>query len=522
MIGTKSKTMDKQIKYTIRPLREEETHLLRDFLYEAIYIPEGVEPPTKEVIDIPELKIYIEDFGKDKDDYCLVAETDHKVIGAVWARIMNDYGHIDNNTPSLSISLYREYRNKGIGTELMKEMLKLLRNKSYHQVSLSVQKANYATNMYLKLGFNIIRETDEEFIMVKNMNQDINNYKRFLSGELCNCLDAEVLEMITQTKKYLSVLNNVNTSEDERKKTLVFMLGEIGKHSSVGYNFTCQCGKHIFIGEKTIINDNCTMMDENHIHIGNRVLIATNVQFYTATHPVDFEERFVNDWDENSGELFFKTKALPITVEDNVWIGGGCIILAGVTIGNGSVIGAGSVVTKSIPANCVAVGNPCRVIRWLKPKYKIRPLEEKDLYDMQNLFRSTVLNVNIKDYTKEEVEDWASCGNDMEHWKEILFNNQFIGAFDKQDNLIGYSSMNKNGYMHSMFVHKDWQGKGIATLLLFEVEKIARQYKVKEITSEISKTARPFFEHKGYVVECEQKQQANRLKLTNYKMKKVL
>ncbi len=151
--------------------------------------------------------------------------------------------------------------------------------------------------------------------------------------------------------------------------------------------------------------------------------------------------------------------------------------------------------------------------------YNIRPLEEKDIHDMQNLFRSTVLNVNIKDYTTEEVEDWASCGNDIEHWKEILFNNQFIGAFDKQDNLIGYSSMNKNGYMHSMFVHKDWQGKGIATLLLSEVEKIVRQYKVKEITSEVSKTARPFFEHKEYVVECEQKQQANRLKLTNYKMK---
>lgn len=154
--------------------------------------------------------------------------------------------------------------------------------------------------------------------------------------------------------------------------------------------------------------------------------------------------------------------------------------------------------------------------------YRIRPLEEKDLYDMQNLFRSTVLNVNIKDYTKEEVEDWASCGDDIKHWKEILFNNQFIGAFDKQDNLIGYSSMNKRGYMHSMFVHPDWQGKGVATQLLFEVEKIAKQHKVKEITSEVSKTARLFFEHKGYVVECEQKQQANRLKLTNYKMKKVL
>lgn len=154
--------------------------------------------------------------------------------------------------------------------------------------------------------------------------------------------------------------------------------------------------------------------------------------------------------------------------------------------------------------------------------YKIRPLEEKDLHDMQDLFRSTVLNVNIKDYTMEEVEDWASCGDDMEHLKELLSYNQYVGAFDEQDCLIGFSSMNKNGYLHSMFVHQDWQGKGVATLLLSEVEKIARQYKVKEITSDVSKTARPFFERKGYVVECEQKQQANRLKLTNYKMKKVL
>ena len=154
--------------------------------------------------------------------------------------------------------------------------------------------------------------------------------------------------------------------------------------------------------------------------------------------------------------------------------------------------------------------------------YKIRPLEEKDLHDMQDLFRSTVLNVNIKDYTMEEVEDWASCGDDIEHWKELMSSNQYVGAFNEQGYLIGFSSMNKNGYLHSMFVHKDWQGKGIATKLLSEVEKMARQYKVKEIISEVSKTARPFFEHKGYVVECEQKQQANRLKLTNYKMKKVL
>lgn len=514
--------MDKSINYTIRPLRTDETCLLRDFLYEAIYISEGVEPPSKEVVDLPELKVYIEDFGKKKDDCCLVAEYNGKVIGAVWTRIMNDYGHVDDETPSLSISLYPEYRSKGIGSRLMSEMIELLDRKGYNRVSLSVQKANYATNMYLKLGFKIVKETTEEFVMVKEISSKKSNYQRFLSGEYCNRLDPEVLEMIVQTREYLSAVNDLKTPEKERQEVLVKMLGKIGRFSSVGHNFTCQCGKHIFIGEKTIINNNCTMMDENHIHIGNRVLVAPNVQFYTASHAVNFEDRYIDDWDENSGDLFFRTRALPITVEDNAWIGGGSIILGGVTIGKGSVIGAGSVVTQSIPAYCVAVGNPCKVIRWLKPKYKIRPLEERDIPEMQELFRSTVLNINIKHYTKEEVEDWASCGDNPGRWKELLSYNQYIGAFNEENLLVGFSSMNKEGYLHSMFIHKDWQGKGVATQLLSEVEHMARQYKVTEITTEVSLTARPFFEKKGYEVVNIQKCRANKLELTNFVMRKLL
>ena len=165
------------INYTIRPLRTDETCLLRDFLYEAIYIPEGVEPPSKEVVDLPELKVYIEDFGKKKDDCCLVAEYNSKAIGAVWTRIMNDYGHVDDETPSLSISLYPEYRSKGIGSRLMSEMIELLGRKGYNRVSLSVQKANYATNMYLKLGFKIVKETAEEFVMVKEIFRETSKYK---------------------------------------------------------------------------------------------------------------------------------------------------------------------------------------------------------------------------------------------------------------------------------------------------------------------------------------------------------
>ena len=150
----------------IRTLREKEKEQLKDFLYEAIFIPEGLEAPDRDIIEKPELKIYYEDFGKDTADHCLVAEDEGKVIGAVWTRIMNDYGHIDDETPSFAISLYREYRGRGIGTKLMQEMLNLLKEKGYKRASLAVQKANYAVRMYKKVGFEIVDENEEEYIMV--------------------------------------------------------------------------------------------------------------------------------------------------------------------------------------------------------------------------------------------------------------------------------------------------------------------------------------------------------------------
>ena len=152
----------------------------------------------------------------------------------------------------------------------------------------------------------------------------------------------------------------------------------------------------------------------------------------------------------------------------------------------------------------------------------IRPLTERDIPEMRELFRSTVLTVNSKDYTKEEVEDWASCGDCIEHWKELFAKNNYIGVLDGQGNIIGFSSMNAEGYLHSMFVHKDWQGKGVATLLLSEVEKMARGYGVHKMSVEASITARPFFEKRGYKVVKEQKAKANRLYLTNYVMEKAV
>lgn len=159
------------LDYTIRKIKEAEYALLNDFLYKAIFIPEGTSAPPKSIILKPELQVYVQDFGKYQDDHCFVAEAQGKVVGAVWVRIMNDYGHIEDGVPSFAISLYKEYRGYGIGTALMKSMLEELKRRGYEKTSLSVQKANYAAKMYQDIGFEIIDENEEEYLMVYRMNK---------------------------------------------------------------------------------------------------------------------------------------------------------------------------------------------------------------------------------------------------------------------------------------------------------------------------------------------------------------
>lgn len=159
--------------YKIRTISEDEYGLLEKFLYYSIYVPEGMSAPPESIISHPKLQVYIKDFGKKKDDFGLVAEVDGKVIGAAWARIMDDFGHIDNDTPSLAISLYKDYRGLGIGTDLMKGMLAALKEKGYRWTSLSVQKANYAVKMYKNVGYEVFDENEEEYIMVCRLNEPV-------------------------------------------------------------------------------------------------------------------------------------------------------------------------------------------------------------------------------------------------------------------------------------------------------------------------------------------------------------
>lgn len=158
-----------QMNYIIREIKETEYPLLNDFLYEAIFIPNGMEAPPRSIINSPELQVYVSGFGTQKHDRALVAEVNGTVIGAVWVRIMDDYGHVDDNTPSFAISLYKNYRGQGIGTAMMRKMLSILKDCGYKQASLAVQKANYAVKMYQKTGFEIVDENEEEYIMINHL-----------------------------------------------------------------------------------------------------------------------------------------------------------------------------------------------------------------------------------------------------------------------------------------------------------------------------------------------------------------
>lgn len=157
------------IPIQIRKIHPDEYGLLREFLYQAIYLPEGVVPPPRSVVDLPELQVYIAGFGTHSGDDCLVAEAEGTVVGAAWSRIMEDYGHIDSSTPSLAISMLPGYRGLGIGTQLLNGLLLLLQENGYLRASLSVQKENPALRLYERAGFQILAEKDTEYLMLRDI-----------------------------------------------------------------------------------------------------------------------------------------------------------------------------------------------------------------------------------------------------------------------------------------------------------------------------------------------------------------
>lgn len=188
--------------------------------------------------------------------------------------------------------------------------------------------------------------------------------QKSLMGEDFVSNSPEIMELIKKARRLTNMYNQSDyDAMIARRSILEELFGTLGENVTVDTPFYCDYGKNIHIGNNVIININCTMVDCNKIEIGNNTLIASNVQMYTATHPVIPDERLVKNWTPKQARPFFHISSMPIKIGQNVWIGGGAIILPGVTIGDNSVVGAGSIVNKSIPQNSVAVGNPCKVIK---------------------------------------------------------------------------------------------------------------------------------------------------------------
>lgn len=159
-------------------------------------------------------------------------------------------------------------------------------------------------------------------------------------------------------------LNETDIDDEITRKAIIEkLLGRAGKNLRVYLPFRVDFGCNIYTGDNVLINMNCTFLDTNKITIGERVLIAPDVKIYTAIHPLRANERY---YDIGGGDAYINTSSKPVQIGDDVWIGGGAIILPGVTIGNEVIVGAGSVVTKDVPNNVVVAGNPAKIIKHLK------------------------------------------------------------------------------------------------------------------------------------------------------------
>jgi len=187
--------------------------------------------------------------------------------------------------------------------------------------------------------------------------------EKMLSGQVYDCGDAELMEQWHRAKDLIRDYSSADSNDLVTKNTiLTSLLGGRGKRLWITAPFYVDYGSNIYFGDNCEVNMNCVFLDCNKITIGDNALIAPSVQIYTAYHATSAKDRF-NEIQDGESFLFCKTFAAPVSIGNNVWIGGGAIILPGITIGNNVVIGAGSVVTQDIPDNVIAFGNPCRVIR---------------------------------------------------------------------------------------------------------------------------------------------------------------
>jgi maltose O-acetyltransferase len=190
--------------------------------------------------------------------------------------------------------------------------------------------------------------------------------EKMLGGEPYNARDAELLAAAHRARALIAEFASTpSTDAAERRKILTQLLGEVGEDVWIEPPFFCDYGQNVYIGAHTFVNVNCVFLDSAEIRIGRSGMIGPGVQLLTAFHPLLAGDRVIPLENRIAGRAPYVTQAAPIRIGDNVWIGGGAIVLPGVTIGDNVTIGAASLVTKDVPSDSLAYGQPCRVQRKL-------------------------------------------------------------------------------------------------------------------------------------------------------------
>jgi maltose O-acetyltransferase len=200
------------------------------------------------------------------------------------------------------------------------------------------------------------------------MSGSVTEREKMLAGEPYDSRDPELLEMYHRARGRLANFNRVSSRDTDGKAAVLgALLGHLGRAVWIESPFFCDYGCHIGIGDNCFVNANCTFLDCNRITIGANTLIGPAVQLLTSTHAASAAERLIFDDPDDPGRARYVTRALPVEIGPDCWIGAGAIVLPGVSIGAGATIGAGSVVTRPVPANVLAQGSPARVVRSLEP-----------------------------------------------------------------------------------------------------------------------------------------------------------
>ena len=308
--------------------------------------------------DLEDYEEFIDETKRESNDYFEVTnEIDNKCIGFFCL-------FKDDDSIEIGLGLRPDYCGKGYGKDFLNLILEYIENHyEYNECTVCVAKFNQrAKKLYENCGFIVEKEYlqktnggEYDFYLMRKQRKSKSELDKMLSGELYNSLILEEKrkQMLENKNTFLDNFNNTGFGEFEKREELIRkVFKKVGKNCIINKPFYCDYGCNISVGDNFYANFDCVFLDVNKITIGNNVFLAPRVCIYIAGHPIDKDIR--NQYLEYGKE---------ITIGNDVWIGGNTIINPGVTIGNNVVIGSGSVVTKDIPSDVIAFGNPCKVYR---------------------------------------------------------------------------------------------------------------------------------------------------------------